>query len=86
MEATGTIGGFEGHRLIGPVPWTFFGVASADRVWAITGGPLRARMADGPDQLVGTPARDLLDGGSGTDTGYGEGGEDTCTSIERGDC
>jgi Ca2+-binding RTX toxin-like protein len=86
VEARGTIGGFEGHRLIGPVPWTFLGGPSADRVWAITGGPLTARGADGPDQLRGTELADLLDGGSGTDTGHGEGGKDTCRSIERGDC
>ncbi len=86
VEARGTIGGFERHRLIGPVPWTFFGSPSADRVWAITGGPLTAHTADGPDQLVGSALADLLDGGSGIDTGYGEGGKDTCTSIERGDC
>ena len=61
-------------------------VRRADRVWAITGGPLRRARADGPDQLPGTELADLLDGGAGTDTGYGEGGKDTCTSIERGDC
>ncbi len=86
VEARGTIGGFEGHRLVGPVRWTFLGGPSADRVWAITGGPLTARTADGPDQLRGTDLADLLDGGKGTDTGYGEGGKDTCTSVERGDC
>ena len=86
LEARGTIGGFEGHRLIGPVPWTYLGGPSADRVWSITGGPLTARTGDGPDQLRGTELADLLDGGGGTDIGYGEGGKDTCTSIERGDC
>ncbi len=86
VEARGTIDGFEGHRLVGPVRWTFLGGPSADRVWAITGGPLAARTADGPDQLRGTVLADLLDGGKGTDTGYGEGGKDTCTSVERGDC
>jgi Ca2+-binding RTX toxin-like protein len=86
VEARGSIGGFEGHRLIGPVSWTFLGGPSADRVWAITGGPLTARTGDGPDQLRGTELADLLDGGGGTDTGYGEGGKDTCRSIERGDC
>jgi Ca2+-binding RTX toxin-like protein len=55
-------------------------------VWAITGGPLVARGNDGADDLTGTDLDDLLDGGSGADTGYGRGGNDNCISIERGDC
>lgn len=86
VAATGTIGGFEGHRFIGPLRWAFFGVDLPERVWAIQGGPLRARMAGGNDQMTGTPANDLLVGGSGTDTGYGRGGKDKCRSVERGDC
>ena len=86
VEARGRVVGFEGHRLIGPVAWTFLGGPAADRVWAITGGPLTARGGDGPDQLTGSELADLLDGGDGTDTGWGRGGKDDCRSIERGDC
>ena len=75
VPATGTIGGFEGHRLIGPLRWGFFGVDLPERVWAIQGGPLRARMAEGADQMTGTPGDDLLDGGAGPDTGQGRGGD-----------
>ncbi len=45
-----------------------------------------ARGNDGADELTGTDLADLLDGGPGTDTGYGKGGDDDCISIERGDC
>lgn len=86
VAATGTIGGFEGHRLLGPLRWRFLGSDLPERVWAIQGGPLRARMAGGADQLTGTPGDDLLDGGPGTDLGYGKGGDDDCRSLERGDC
>ncbi|HEX6150910.1 hypothetical protein [Nocardioides sp.] len=86
VEARGSISGFERHRLVGPVRWRYLGGPSADRVWAITGGPLVARGSDGPDQLTGTEHADLLDGGAGTDTGHGEGGQDVCRSIERGVC
>lgn len=86
VPATGTVGGFERHRFIGPLRWSFFGVDLPERVWAIQGGPLRARMAGGADQMTGTPGDDLLVGGSGTDTGHGLGGQDDCRSVERGDC
>jgi len=86
VVARGSISGFERHRLIGSVPWRYIGSPAGDRVWAITGGPLRAYGGDGPDELTGTDLADLLDGGSGTDTGTGRGGKDTCRSIERGDC
>ena len=86
MEATGTVTGFERHRLIGPVRWRYLGTDAGDRVWAITGGPLVARGYDGADELTGTELADLLDGGTGTDTGYGKGGQDDCISIEHGDC
>jgi len=86
VEARGSVSGFESHRLIGSVPWRFIGTPAADRVWAITGGPLTARAGDGPDQLTGSELADLLDGGAGTDTGNGRGGKDDCRSIERGDC
>lgn len=86
VPAAGTIGGFEGHRFIGPLRWAFFGVDLPERVWAIQGGPLRARLAGGADQMTGTTGDDLLDGGPGTDTGYGRGGRDDCRSVERGDC
>lgn len=86
ITATGTIGGFEGHRLLGPLRWRFQGVEAAERVWAIQGGPLRARSRDGADELIGTPRDDLLDGGDGADAGYRRGGDDECRDIERGDC
>jgi len=86
VPATGTIGGFDRHRLIGPLRWGFHGSDSPERVWAIQGGPLRARMIGGADEMIGTPLNDLLDGGSGTDTGYGRGGGDDCRRVERGDC
>jgi len=86
VAARGSVGGFERHRLIGSVPWRYVGSASADRVWAITGGPLTARGGDGPDELTGSELADLLDGGPGTDLGNGRGGQDDCRSIERGDC
>lgn len=86
VAATGTIGGFEGHRFLGPLRWRFFGSDLPERVWAVQGGPLRAKAAGGADQLTGTPGNDLLDGGKGSDTGYGKGGDDVCRSVERGDC
>ena len=86
VEARGTVTGFERHRLVGPVRWRYLGGDASDRVWAITGGPLVARGNDGADELTGTDLADLLDGGPGTDTGYGKGGNDDCISIERGDC
>jgi Ca2+-binding RTX toxin-like protein len=86
VPATGTIGGFEGHRLIGSLRWAFFGVDLDERVWAIQGGPLRARTGGGADAITGTPRDDLLDGGAGSDTGSGRGGQDVCRSVERGDC
>lgn len=82
--ATGTIGGFEAHRLVGNLRWTFHGRPVADRVWAITGGPLRARAYAGNDWIHGTPGNDLLDGGSGTDAAVRDGGTDRCRSIEKG--
>ncbi len=84
--ATGTIDGFERHRLIGSLRWAFVGGPAAERVWAIQGGPLRAHMGGGADQITGTTRDDLLDGGAGTDVGYGQGGKDDCRSVERGDC
>ena len=86
VPATGTIEGFDRHRLVGPLLWTFHGSDRPERVWAIEGGPLRARMGGGADEMTGTPRNDLLDGGSGRDTGYGRGGNDDCRSVERGGC
>lgn len=86
VTAAGTIGGFERHRLLGPLRWRFAGSDEADRVWAIEGGPLRARTHDGADMVTGTDEDDVIVGGSGRDTGYGRGGDDVCRSVERGDC
>lgn len=86
VTATGTIAGFERHRLLGPLRWRVAGSDDADRVWAIEGGPLRARTHGGADQVTGTEEDDLIVGGPGRDTGYGRGGDDVCRSVERGDC
>ena len=86
LTATGTVQGFEGHRLVGPLRWHFLGADAPERVWGIEGGPLRAVMGSGNDQVTGTPRDDLIDGGPGTDAGYRGGGQDTCRNVERGDC
>lgn len=86
VVATGILTGFEEHRLLGPLRWIFLGTSRPDRVWAIQGGPLRARTYAGNDRLVGSDEADLLAGGSGTDHGDGNGGKDDCRSIERGRC
>jgi len=86
VETRGSVSGIERYRLVGPVRWRYVGSPVVDRVWAITGGPLTARGGDGPDELTGSELSDLLVGGAGTDTGYGNGGKDTCRSIERGAC
>ena len=81
---SGTIGGFEEYRLVDDLTWRFHGSPLADRVWAITGGPLRAATYGGNDWIRGTARNDRLNGGSGTDTAVGGGGDDTCSGIERG--
>lgn len=86
VRARGEVAGVEGVRLLGTVPWVFRGTGAADRVWAVEGGPLDAATGGGADRLTGTDRADTLDGGSGTDTGYGEGGRDRCRRIERGRC
>ena len=84
--ATGRIGGYEQYRLIGNLPWVFHGRTVADRVWAITGGPLRAWTYAGNDTVTATDRVDFVDAGSGTDVVWGRGGADTCRSAERGTC
>ena len=86
LAATGTIEGFEGHRLVGPLRWRFLGSSAPERVWAIQGGPLRAVTGGGDDRVTGSPRDDHIDGGPGTDAGYRNGGDDTCRRVERGDC
>lgn len=86
VTATGTVAGFERYRLLGPLRWRYAGSEEPDRVWAIEGGPLRARTHDGADQVTGTDEDDVIVGGSGRDTGHGRGGDDVCRSVERGDC
>ena len=86
-EATsGTIGGFEEHRLVGNLQWRFHGSPARDRIWAITGGPLRASTYGGDDWMKGTERNDLFNGGAGTDEAISGGGDDICRSIERGGC
>jgi Ca2+-binding RTX toxin-like protein len=84
--ATGQIGGYEQHRLIGNVAWAFHGTAVGDRVWAITGGPLRAWTYAGNDSVTATDWADLVYAGPGTDVVWGRRGADTCRSAERGSC
>ena len=84
--ATGRIGGYEQHRLIGNLAWVFHGSTVADRVWAITGGPLRAWTYAGNDTVTATDRVDFVDAGPGTDVVWGRGGADTCRSAERGTC
>lgn len=86
VRAVGTITAVEGLRFVGPLRWGYFGSAGNDRVWAIGGGPLSVRTYRGNDRITGSDRDDVIDGGRGTDTGYGRGGRDECRSIERGDC
>ncbi len=55
--------------------------AGDDLIW---GGPGNDRLFGGPgnDRIWGGPGDDLLDGGPGMDRGWGQGGSDTCLSIE----
>ena len=82
----GTIGGFEEYRLVGNLAWRFHGTAGPDRVWGITGGPLRAWTFGGNDWVTGTDRDDLVNAGKGTDEVQGRRGDDTCLSAERGTC
>lgn len=84
--ATGRIGGYEQHRLVGEVAWAFYGTTGADRVWAITGGPLRAWTYAGDDTVTATDVADFVNAGAGTDAVWGKGGADTCLHAERGTC
>ncbi len=82
--ASGTIGKFEEYRLVGNLRWRFHGSPLADRVWAITGGPLRASTYGGNDWMRGTARNDRFNGGAGTDVAVGAGGNDRCVSVEQG--
>jgi len=84
--ATGRIGGYEQHRLIGDLAWVFQGSPLADRVWTITGGPLRAWTYGGNDSVTASERPDFVAAGQGTDVVWGRGGADTCRSAERGTC
>ena len=84
--AAGQIGGYEQHRLIGNLSWAFYGITDTDRVWAITGGPLRAWTYAGDDSVTATDRVDYVDAGAGTDVVWGHDGADTCRSAERGTC
>lgn len=83
---TGTVGGFEEYRLVGDLAWRFHGTPGPDRVWGITGGPLRAWLFGGNDWATGTPRDDVVNGGKGTDEVHGQAGTDTCRAVERGPC
>lgn len=82
--ASGTIGKFEEYRLVGNLRWRFHGSPLGDRVWAITGGPLRAATHGGNDWMRGTARNDRFNGGGGTDVAVGGGGNDRCVKVEQG--
>lgn len=82
----GTIVGFEEHRLAGDLRWRFHGTPGPDRLWAITGGPLRAETYAGNDWVRGSPLDDFVHAGPGTDRVDGGTGRDVCRSAERGTC
>lgn len=82
----GTIGGFEEHRLAGDLRWRFHGTPDRDRVWAVTGGPLRSWTYAGNDWVRGSPADDFVHAGPGTDVVDGGTGKDVCRAAERGTC
>ena len=84
--ATGRIGGYERHRLIGNVAWRFHGRPVADRLLIGTGGPLSAWTYEGNDTVTASERPDFVYAGAGTDTVWGGGGADTCRSAERGRC
>ncbi|HEX5861482.1 MAG TPA: calcium-binding protein [Nocardioides sp.] len=84
--ATGRIGGYERHRLIGNVDWRFHGSPIADRLLIGSGGPLNAWTYDGNDTVTASERADFVNAGAGTDTVWGAGGADTCRSAERGRC
>lgn len=84
--AAGRVGGYEQHRLIGNLSWSFYGTTGTDRVWAITGGPLRAWTYAGDDSVTATDRSDYVNAGAGTDVVWGRDGDDTCRSAERGTC
>jgi hypothetical protein len=64
----------------------FHGTPAADRVWAITGGPLRAWTYAGNDSVTATDRADFVNAGLDTDVVWGRDGADTCRSAERGTC
>lgn len=84
--ATGTIAGFQEHRLVGDVSWQFHGTAGPNRIWAITGGGLRAWLYDGDDWAIGSELDDFVDAGPGDDHVNGRAGDDVCRRAERGVC
>ena len=77
---------YEEHRFIGDLSWVFHGSAGADRVIALTGGPLQAWTYGGDDFIAGTEHDDHLDAGEGTDEVHGVGGTDVCLGYEAGEC
>jgi Ca2+-binding RTX toxin-like protein len=82
----GTVGGFEEYRLVGNLQWRFHGTTGPDRVWGITGGPLRAWTFGGDDWVTGTDRDDFVNAGKGDDEVQGRRGHDTCKQAERGTC
>ena len=84
--ASGQLGGFEQHRLMGRLAWRFHGTSGPDRLWTPTGGPLSAWTYEGNDSVTASDRADFVHAGPGTDVVWGRGGDDTCRSAERGAC
>lgn len=67
------------------VPWTFRG-SGADDFVQVLGARMEAQGLGGDDYLLGGARSDVLDGGEGTDNGWGGPGQNTCLDTEVGDC
>jgi Ca2+-binding RTX toxin-like protein len=84
--ATGTVSSIWEYRLADTLHWVFTGNDGDNRVWAMDGGPLDARMGGGDDFVFGSTDTDHLHGGPGHDTVGGSPGDDVCTGFEHGAC
>ena len=80
-----TFTGISGFILWGPGRWTFLG-SDADDAVQVLDGRLDAQGFGGDDFLLGAERADVLDGGEGTDAGWGGEGRNTCLDTETGDC
>lgn len=78
----GEVLGIEEVTLGGPPRWKYVGTDAPDHV---TGGwkSLQATTYGGDDTVSGSDYADRIDAGSGNDTVYGNGGQDTCLNAEQ---